>query len=183
MGDKYTFRRVLEEMGNEPEEITQRLQLLEDMSYDSLGSSILDARTNLVHFLKQAEGGPQINLNANVLLISDRLYGQALALHYFIDKYTTATVSGIATGTAQALEILKNKPVSVIVYVGYQRDLENYKVIEFVKKSSTPIPVVMWAVLDGFVREQCARYRIRHAFDRQEKNGHEFAEYLRKVVV
>lgn len=115
--------------------------------------------------VKLAETHPPIDFTANVLILSDRLYGIAVGVHYFMRKCTGANVVVTYNGR-NALDAAENTEFDYLVIAGYLHDEHGYEIIPKLRKRNPPPRIVMWARPDGLIQSICMEHNIFYVIDR-----------------
>lgn len=142
-------------------------------------NSTYDVENNQIQLkliLQDCAMSPCYNIEGNVLLLSDRLYGIALGLQYFFVNHTKATVLDIADNYETALMAVQKRNIDLLIIAGYQKSRSNYKIIDYLEKRGRT-RTVMWAVLDKYIDTICYQYHINYKFERTEPLSL-FADYL-----
>ncbi|MEG6511335.1 hypothetical protein V6C32_05385 [Desulforamulus ruminis] len=122
----------------------------------------------------------QQRVMTNVIILSDRLMGEAKKLSSFI--YSCAdnmNVLGIAANSQEVMQLAKNHFVDFLIIVGYLRDEKSYGVVQELYEQNKNYTPVHYAMLDSLIFDLCEQYNISLRFDRTLPKA-EFIDYLEK---
>lgn len=100
-----------------------------------------------------------------VLILADRLFGEAVGLAYYLTLYTELDVMGVAHSYESAARIVGERAVDLLIVAGMQEDLGNYRVSYFLKERDHT-NVMMWAFTDCAARTTCKTYDIPYICNR-----------------
>lgn len=128
--------------------------------------------------ISQAEEECYYDFSGNILIIVDRLFEVAISLSYFFNKCSNANVLGVATSYQSAMFVAGEHPIDYLIFVGYQKDHDNYRVIRQLREQENSPHIVIWAALDQCIRYVCMNYKIYESFDR-ERPVREFIDFLK----
>ncbi|HML37939.1 MAG TPA: hypothetical protein PKA19_11055 [Bacillota bacterium] len=101
-----------------------------------------------------------------VLIISDRLQSQAMALAKYLRDVGSIDVLGIAESRQQVLEIAQEHSFDYLIIAGYLRVEHTYGVIAELQREGKEFLTVQWAILDSLISDFCQRYGISLKFER-----------------
>ena len=93
--------------------------------------------------LSQAVGKIQLSLGGLGLIVTDRLYGWGIALQYFLVK-CMGMEAVVATSYGEAQRAMEGKRPELLLYVGYQKNEENDRLIGDLWEDYTSM--VLWAI-------------------------------------
>ena len=133
--------------------------------------------------VEQFKADPDIEWGGglNALVISDRCPGRANGLtEYLFDKTDLSNVMLLKTlndAQAYVTEVIPD----ILIFVGYQEDAQNYKVQDIVLKLNPRALIVMYALLDGHIRQHCIDNDIQYAFS-STKPVADFIAYIQKSL-
>jgi hypothetical protein len=120
-------------------------------------------------------------VTANVIILSDRLMGQAKELSDYMRSCTSSiNVLGIATNSQEVMLLAKNQSVDFLIIAGYLRNESSYGVIgDLFEQQKNYVPV-HWAMLDSLIFALCQKYKIPLMFDRTLPKA-DFIDYLKNT--
>lgn len=129
--------------------------------------------------VKQAETHDPIDFRANILILSDRLYGPAIGIHYFMKKCTDSNVM-VTHSEQETHSAAKKMEFDYMIIAGYLSDESNYKIIPILREGKNPPAIVMWALPDQLIRGICMEHKIVHVFNRMEPIS-KFIEFSKAI--
>lgn len=157
---QYTWEYILSELGYDPEkrsEIKEKLRLHEiERERDSNAAwAYLGIKCPAVckwclqdhvddvlsEFVKT---GQQLSLEGFGLIVTDRLYGWGIALQYFLVK-CMGMEAAVVTSYQEALEAVNGRRPQLLLYVGYQENEENYRLIDELRADHPTM--ILWAMI------------------------------------
>jgi hypothetical protein len=103
----------------------------------------------------------------NVLIITDRLHGCAKGLLEYL-QHSTDITADYADSLAAATQIIGQKPLDLLIIVGYLTDIAFYKAKEAFEKSNVYSSCIMYARLDPPIYDVCREYGIANKYDRRK---------------
>lgn len=100
-----------------------------------------------------------------ILLVSDDAWGRAIGLLSYILEKTGVQHVELVTNYFDAKKYVKNlKGIDILIYVGHQEEIDNYRIIDLVKEYKHDVLINMYAYLDNFIYKECNKYDIFFTF-------------------
>jgi len=113
----------------------------------------------------------------NVLIISDRCPGRAIGLYEYLMEKTNLSSISQCRNFAEAKVCITHKPIDILIFVGFQKNNENYEIKKILEEKKPDIYTVMYASLDDCIKGHCVENKIQYAFS-SRKPVAEFIDYL-----
>ena len=132
-------------------------------------------------FLKQEKFFRQINFKekTNILIITDRNFGWSKGLHTLFEKSDANIDVKLIFNHQEEYGFMAD----ILIISGYLKDKDNYKILDRVKSENKNVIIIMYANLDGLIRELCARYGINYIYERQGNSVYDFLDYINELVM
>jgi len=129
--------------------------------------SMLIEKSYLKNIKKQIEADDTLDVieGLKILIVSDNAWGRALGLLAYISEKTKVRHAELATNYFEAEKCVENlKGVDILIYVGIQKQSDNYRIIDLVKGYKNNVLINMYAYLDPFAYQECNKYNILFTF-------------------
>jgi len=115
----------------------------------------------------------------NVLLLTDRLYGCAFGLIEYFQNSTDISVDFVNNLEGANRAILE-KPYDFLIIVGYLEKKSYYRAIQPFRLLNKYSSVIIYAILDVHIHNECKKYDIAHSYERFDPvDG--FVSYMREI--
>lgn len=112
-----------------------------------------------------------------VLIMSDRCPGRSKGLYDYLTVKTELNVTLINT-VEIANEYIGSKVPDIVIFVGMQKNEDNYQIISRIRLLNPSAFIAMYASLDDIIEQICLCNRIHHSFCSWEPLSL-FIDYLR----
>ena len=143
-------------------------QFNDDIPAKPILSKINNMAENIMFedFKRQAETDPRINFGAGLkaLLISDSAFGRASGLQLYLSAKTDFEDVKLCFDISQVEDYLRSAAPDIIIYIGLQKNSENYNAMSMAQKVNKRVMAVMCDFLDAIAEHECRVYGIRYAF-------------------
>ena len=117
----------------------------------------------------------------SIIIINDRVSVRPEKMIDSIKTQNDFRLIGVAKTIEQVREIVSGERVDIIIFAGYQKNENNYSVVEMLSTLEHKPIAVMWALPDSFINSVCNEYKIFFKFDRQQPLA-DFFDYLRIIM-
>ena len=118
----------------------------------------------------------------NIIIVCDNGYGRVMALYEFLTAKTDVASVGIVKNISEFNEYMNMKIIvsipDIVIFAATQKNEENYKIYDILKKSNPRAFQAMYAFRDFHVENICQRNNILCIGDCEEKT----ARFLNNLI-